>query len=497
MNANRKKILALLLAAIMLASATACGETENETTNTTDTTDVTPTGETEEAETEDPRLAISDDLPDTKFGGKDFTIVCSDWNSHLMYVEEMTGDVVDDAIYNRNFNVSERFDVNLIYDSLADYMTVSSTLKNSVISGDDNYQIAAYHIIQMGADMQNGTFLNLNDVPHINFDKPWWNNTTVNDLTYKGVTFFGVGYLDLSSVSTAYAIFYNKDMADKYALEDIYPIVEEGKWTKDKMKEMASVIYTDVNGDGTKDIEDMYGMGFDLMGGCDQFLWFFGKQICTRQDDGSIADTYYDEKLVDFMNWMYDYSYNTQSVYTEAAWNITSPLFGNGRALMVIGGIGYGLGLRDSDIDYAILPPPKWDEKQEDYISVAEGNSNGIAVIQTVQDLEMVGTVTEALTAEGWKYMLPAYYDTALKFKGTRDQQSVEILDMIVANTIYDFGYIFCGDSSATNPGFWTHKVLKNASPDITSHYESNRKAYENNLNKVFDAFENYTSTNS
>lgn len=491
MNVNRKKILALLLAALMLTSTTACGETENETTNATDTT---PTGETEETETTDPRLAISDELPDASFGDKDFTVLCYDWNSYLMYVEEMTGDVVDDAIFNRNFNVSERFDVNLIYESLDAYDTVSSTLKNSVMSGDDNYQIAAYHILKMGENMLNDVFLNLRDVPHINFDKPWWNDTTVNDLTYKGVTFFGVGYLDLSPVSTAYAIFYNKDIATKYDLEDIYPIVEEGKWTKDKMKEMASVIYTDVNGDGAKDIEDMYGMGFDLMGGCDQFLWFFGKQICTRQDDGSIADTYYDEKLVDFMNWMYDYSYNTQSVYTEAAWNISGSLFGNGKALMVIGGIGYGLGLRDSEIDYSILPPPKWDEKQDRYISVAEGNSNGIGVVQTVQDLEMVGTVTEALTAEGWKYMLPAYYDTALKFKGTRDQQSVDILDMIVANTIYDFGYIFCGGSSSTNPGFWTHKVLQKASPDITSYYESNKKAYENNLSKVLDSFENYNA---
>lgn len=492
MNANRKKILALLLAALMLASVTACGETVNETTNTTDTTNTT--GETEEAETTDPRLAVSDELPDTSFGDKDFTILCYDWNSYLMYVEEMTGDVVDDAIFNRNFNVAERFDVNLTYESLEAYDTVSTTLKNSVMSGDDNYQIAAYHILQMGEDVLSDVFLNLRDVPHINFDKPWWNDTTVNDLTYRDVTYFGVGYLDLSPVSTAYAIFYNKDIATKYTLEDIYPIVAEGKWTKDKMKEMASVIYTDVNGDGTKDIEDMYGMGFDLMGGCDQFLWFFGKQICTRQDDGSVVDTYYDEKLVDFMNWMYDYSYNTKTVYTEAAWNISGSLFSNSRALMIIGGIGYGLALRDSEIDYAILPPPKWDEEQDHYISVAEGNSNGIAVIQTVQDLEMVGTVTEALTAEGWKYMLPAYYDTALKFKGTRDQQSVDILDMIVANTIYDFGYIFCGGSSSTNPGFWTHKVLQKASPDITSHYESNKKAYENNLGKVLDAFKNYST---
>lgn len=491
---NRKKILSLLLAAILLSSATACGESQTETTTNDDTTEMV---ETEPEETEDARLSIADDLPDVQYDGNDFTILCYDWNSGYMYTEELTGDVVNDAIYNRNFTVSDRFDVSLVYDSIADYGTASATVKSSVMAGDDNYQIAAYHIIQMGQDILGDVFLNLANVPHINFDKPWWNDTTVNDLSYKGVSFLGVGYLDLASVSTCYAIFYNKDIASEYNLEDVYTIIDEGKWTKDKMKELASVIYKDVNGNGERDNEDMYGMGYDLNGGCDQFLWFFGKKICTKQEDGSIADTYYDEKLVDFMNWMYDYSCNTQAVYTEAAWNVGAPLFSNSRALMIVGGIGYGLGLRDSEIDYAILPPPKWDEAQENYTSVAEGNSNGIAVLQTVQDLEMVGVITEALTAEGWKTMLPAYYETALKFKGTRDEKSVELLDLIVSNTIYDFGYIFCGESSSSNPGFWTHKVLQTGSANIASQYESGRKNYESTLQKVFNKFEEYISSNS
>lgn len=489
---NRKKILSLLLAAILLSSATACGETHTETTTNDDTTEMV---ETEPEETVDARLSIADDLPDVQYNGSDFTVLCYDFTSWLMTVEELTGDVVDDAIFNRNFNVSERFDVQLQYESIVDYSTASDTLKNSVLAGDDNYQLAAYHIIRMGKDIVNNVFMNLNDVPYINFDKPWWNNTTVNDLTYKGVTFFGVGYLGLSNISSAYAIFYNQDIADAYNLEDIYTIVDEGKWTKDKMNELASIVQKDLNGDGLKDADDQFGMAYDLMGGCDQFLWFFGKQICTRQSDGSVKDTYYDEKLVDVLQWLYDFSCNNPAVYTEAAWGVSYNLFSSGHSMMGVCGIGTGLSLRDSDINYSILPPPKWDEDQENYISVAEGNSDGTAVVQTVQDVERAGVIAEALTAEGWKTMLPAYYETALKFKGTRDEKSIEILDMIVDNTIYDFGYIF-GGSSPANAGFYTHEVLKKGSPDIASHYTSNRNAYEGNLQKMFDAFESYISNN-
>ena len=93
--------------------------------------------------------------------------------------------------------------------------------------------------------------------------------------------------------------------------------------------------------------------------------------------------------------------------------------------------------------------------------------------------------------------MLPAYYETALKYKGTRDEKSVEILDMIVANVIFDFGYVFGGLSSATGAGFWIHKLLQQNSADITSHYEANKNNYRSTLDTAIAAFEAYLETNS
>lgn len=490
-----KKWTALLLLCAMLTSLAACGETVPDTgENTTDTT----AAETAAAETDpvDARLAIADDLPEKDYAGDRFAILNYGHTSWLMTVEELNGDVVNDAIYNRNADVSERFNVELVYETAADYGTASEMVRNSVTAGDDNYQLAAYHFIQMGKDLLSNTFLNLNDVPYINFEKPWWNNTTVNDLTYKGVTFIGIGNLGLSNTNSTYCLFYNKDLALEYGLEDVYTLVDEGKWTKDKMKEQASVAYKDVNGDGTKDTGDRYGMAFDLNGACDQFLWFFGKKIYTSQADGTYKDTYYDEKIVDIVNWLYDFSFTDNYTYTEASWNVSYPMFSAGNTLMVVQGIGGGLSYRDLDIDYAIIPAPKWDEAQEEYITVCDGSSDAIAVLQTVQDVEKAGILAEALSAEGWKTMLPAYYDTALKHKGTRDEKSVEILDMIVANCIYDFGYVFGGTSSSTGAGFWIHKIFQSGSPDITSFYESRKSAYTENLNSVITAYEEYLSLN-
>ena len=490
-----KRILCALLAGCMMLPLASCGNAPAETeTAEQDTAAVETEKETTE---EEARLALPDDLPEADYKGSDFTILCYGHTSWLMDREELDGDVVNDAIYNRNHNVAERFNTNIVYDSAADYTAASTAAKNAVTSGDDYYQLAAYHFIQMGSDLLSNTFMNMNDVPYINFEKPWWNDTTVNDMTYKGVTFMGVGFIGLSNVSSAYCLFYNQGLAAEYSLPDVFSFVDEGTWTKDKMKELAEVVQQDVNGDGVKDTGDRYGMAFDLNGACDQFLWFFGKKIYTRQDDGTYADTYYDEKLVDLITWLHDFSFNGSYTYTEKSWGVGGTMFSAGNTLMVVGGIGGGLSYRDLDIDYSIIPAPKWDEKQEKYITVSDGSSEAIAVMTTVQDVEKVGVLTEALTAEGWKTMLPAYYETALKYKGTRDEKSVEILDMIVANVIFDFGYVFGGLSSATGAGFWIHKLLQQNSADITSHYEANKNNYRSTLDTAIAAFEAYLETNS
>ena len=491
---NTKRFLCALLAALMIAPLASCGNAAESTADeTADTTAVETEKETTE---EEARLATPDDLPEKDYKGEDFTVLCYGHTSWLMTTEELNGDVVNDAIYNRNNNVSERFNSNIIYDVAADYGTASSTVRNAVAAGDDYYQVAAYHFVQMGADLLTNVFMNLNDVPYINFEKPWWNDTTVNDMTYKGVTFIGVGYIGLSNVNSAYCLFYNKGLAEEYSLPDVYQIVNEGKWTKDKMKEYAEVVHQDVNGDGTKDTGDRYGMAFDINGACDQFLWFFGKKIYTAQEDGSYKDTYYDEKLVDLVTWLYDFAFNGNHTYTEASWGVAYNMFSQGNTLMVVQGIGGGLSYRDLDLDYAIIPAPKWDETQDKYITVSDGSAESIAVVTTVQDVERAGIITEALSAEGWKTMLPAFYDTALKYKGTRDEESVKILDMIVENVIFDFGYVFGGTSSSTGAGFWIHKIFQSGSPDITSFYESRRQAFEDNLNKVIVAYEEYLKTN-
>ncbi len=142
------------------------------------------------------------------------------------------------------------------------------------------------------------------------------------------------------------------------------------------------------------------------------------------------------------------------------------------------------------EFDYGIIPYPKWDEAQPKYYTSVDGSHEGLVVLKSIQEHEFVGIISEALNAESWKRVVPAYYDISLKYKGARDEQSVAMLDLIVEGRIFDFGYVYGG----TSPAFWIQNLLELNSKDITSYYRKNFTPFSKNLERLLVSFDRYTS---
>ena len=116
----RKHILSLLLAAILLTSSLAgCGNGDSTKTNDNSgtNTDTTATVDTTPAETETTREQIEDNLPDKDYGGQTFTLFTRVKYEDSFMPEELTGEGVNDALYQRNATVSDRFNVKMQYVS--------------------------------------------------------------------------------------------------------------------------------------------------------------------------------------------------------------------------------------------------------------------------------------------------------------------------------------------------------------------------------------------
>ena len=141
------RIVALLLAVIMCGAIVACGKSGEESATTTAQStgmDTTATQETQPVD-DDPH-EISLGLPEDLFYNGDVVSVLH-WDSEKpeFSIEEITGSLVNDAIYQRNTNIEERLGVNLQFteqngsvDYMADYV---QAVQNAFQSGAKEYDI--------------------------------------------------------------------------------------------------------------------------------------------------------------------------------------------------------------------------------------------------------------------------------------------------------------------------------------------------------------------
>lgn len=487
---KQNRISASVLASLLVLCAVSCssgGQTEGQTEAGTDTVTTAAPAETEPFDALDARRLVDDGLEPADFGGKPFVILGRDIRENQYVMEQETGDVMDDAVYRRNAAVTERFNVTLTYEGRL-WDEQPTHLKNSVMAGDDAYQLYIGHVVAASGAVPDSIFGNWYSIPHIDFTKPWWSPSNLSEMTYDGKCFLAIGDLAQSAIANTYCIYFNKQLAAEYDLPDLYQTVLDGAWTIDTMTALSKEVYRDLNGSGTSDADDIHGFGIWLASPVNTFLWSFGEMICRQGEDGTMVLDYYNDKIVAVYEKLYRLIWDGNTTYTAEETECCQK-FINGKTVFLPEGFYFASGqLRSAEIDYGILPYPKWDEAQTSYRTMIDGSHEILAVPSTVADPAFVGTVTEALNAESYKNTVPAYYDLVLKTKGTRDEESVSIIDMITNGRVFDFGYVFGSDG----PAFWPQQLMSKKNADITSYYEKNRKRFELKIEKIFDYFENW-----
>ena len=92
------------------------------------------------------------------------------------------------------------------------------------------------------------------------------------------------------------------------------------------------------------------------------------------------------------------------------------------------------------------------------------------------------------------KIVLPAYYETGLKVKYTRDNESAQMIDIIHDNI--GNGFVLAYDD-ALNCIFMKNVFyvpLSNKNTNFASAYKSNEKPAQKKLDKMIDTFLNATT---
>ena len=167
--------------------------------------------------------------------------------------------------------------------------------------------------------------------------------------------------------------------------------------------------------------------------------------------------------------------------------------FKNGQAML----LGYNMSgiityLRDMKDDYGIIPMPKYDENQSEYLTYGSPwGPCGVAVPVTVSNERsgMVGTAMEMMAYLSYTTVGTEMYDVTLKEKVSRDEKSKEMLDMIYRDIIFDLN----GIHNFGNTGTTLRSCAIGAKENFASSYASALKKAETDLEKLLDQYRSIT----
>lgn len=489
-----KHLTAAALLLVTLLGAASCGSSGDSGTVTEATQPTTDAvQETETAETR-----LYDNVPDKDFGGKTFDILTAgNWNNEWTEIydfqaEEENGEPINDAVFHRNLAIEERFNVDIVEinnmgNDKGGTGKGSKFIEKSVMASDLAYDASLMGAYDVSTLSYNNYLLDLaSEVPNIDLTQPWWDQKANSDLAMRGKMYYTTGDISTIDNDCTFCILFNKNLLNTYDMEDPYQLVRDGKWTLDKFIEMASQVSQDLNGDSKYDENDLYGFCIwqDSMMG---MVNAAGEKFCTINAQGDLELTLNTERsqnmIERYMELAFDRSL-AYSIYHNP--DVIETMFANDQVLFYSRYLCIIKKYRDMDTDFGILPYPKYDEAQDAYYhTVAPYGCSFICVPAVVEDVEMTGSVLEAMACESMYTVTPAYYDITLEGKQLRDNESSEMLDIILGSRVFDLGQFY-------QVGTYNEQIMnlfRNNKKEFVSMCEKFEKKANNDLNKINTAF--------
>ncbi len=490
------KATSFVLALMLVIPSIACSEPQEAAPDTTAAVPVT------EAETETGRAQTPDNLPaDLDFGGETVPVYLLDnWGQKPFITgpEELTGEIVDDAILARNMSVMERLNIVLRYEPVAgDLGSSTNDIRKFVTAGEDAYDIVVAPQYSMVSLAASGFFINTLTLEYLDFDMPWWWNNYMNELSIGYDTrFFLVGDFFMNMLLGTRILYFNKNLYTDYfgETDELYDTVLTGKWTLDRMKTLIDGSYADLNGNSEADADDRFGfVTYGAFSSTDAFAFGTDVKLTTRDEEGIVMlnaegnerAAVLLEKLLGIFwcqgSWIYD--------HTKHEGDVNILKFTAGESLF-LGNSSFNeaSALRDMKDDFGVVPYPKYDESQEDYRSLVHDAYNLGIIPVTCGSSDIVGAVVEALCAETYRTVINPYYETALKIKYTRDELSSKVIDIVhdSVNTEFAFAYY----SLLGSLGSIYRELISGKKTEFASQAAKYMPAAEKALDKLIAAYE-------
>ncbi len=444
-------LLSLLMVFLIFSGCGQAGSDGHETEGRSD-------GSQSSTETEkelDTRIQPS--LPERTFNGEE--IHCLHWtlgeggpgeNGWIPWeeiaIDTMTGDVVGDAVYERNHYVEEKYKVLITTEYAVSNTELPNKVKLAYNTGDDDFDFIVQRSNDISSLWTNEYFYNLrgDDTPYLDLEKPWWNQDSLKAFTFGNVTQFASSELLVLDKSETGVVFFSTVLRDNLGLDNFYDLVTDGQWTWEALIRNAEICENDLDGDLIMTAADQYGTCGNRTVGSFMFVGA-GRKFADINSTGHFFTEVGSEDSIDLMAEIHETviyeSFHALSDRIED-FRLTNKFMDN-----QIGFLFYSVKLantlRNMETNYGILPIPKYDEYQPRYYDLISAHGDSLLAIPVSNRTpEITSFVLEAMTAESYYTVYPAFFDVVMMGRCTREPESRDMLEIIFKSRTYDVGLI-------------------------------------------------------
>ena len=497
----KRKYTSMMLLASMLILCVSCGSDAGEPSG----------GETaagdETTTSEETTGRYDPGLPDADFGGYEFTFavrgeegVQYHWNGTDIVADEQNGDILNDAVYERNNYLRDKYNVKIAAKFCGGTSTstsgseMSKVISSSIMSGDADFDAILTSPYDSVGYVMNEYVTDLSKINNMDLTREWWDQNVTRDLSFGSKVYMASGDISYIDNKATHVMVFDKQLVDEYDIDDPYEDVRSGKWTLDKFFANCDKVTADLNGDNVFSKEDRFGYAY-WQDAAFAFIYSTGNSFGEIRN-GEPELTLYSERMVD--SWQKLISF----IKTDSAFSILDNLkqfednnadsaldymLSGHHALYGFTSVSVVLQLRSSDADFGIIPHPKFDEAQKNYIVSPHSYGNTLLTVPvTTRDPDRTGFILEAFSAKSAEIVTPAFYDKTLIGKSTRDDESAEMLELIFSSKKYDIGNFFAwGDLTNKVMTAWNKK-----NENIASVYQGAEAKALADIDKIKELFE-------
>ena len=510
-HTNAIRIVALLLAMLMLACMVACsdngdsGKTPADTTtaaanpdNPSDNNGDTPADTTTVAE-DTTSGELKPELPEVSYAGKTITFLereIENGNNVNTFFTEIYSDIslaetISNATYNRNLAVMDKYGIE-IASRVELNANIANVFTSSADAGDKICDVLHANGATTMSLANKGYLRDMNTLEYVNYDNPWWMGMVMDTSSIGGKNAFAIGDTNIHAFTAVSAVYFNKQLVVDLGLDSIYGLVNDGKWTIDKMYEYCQAAVAELDGDNVMTKEDRYGMIFNNYAWA-PFFYGSGLTIVEKDADDIPMLNLQNETIVNTLSKVMDFLADDK-VQACSAWiSMDGGMeagFQAGHSMFYCQLMYTTMFLRQGDLEFGILPTPKYDEAQDDYYSYIHNKSSYTAVPKINQDLEMTGIILEDMAYHSYKIVRPDFFDILLDGKVARDEESAEMLDIVYKNMYVCLLQPMGGVGLSTDSTMRAFITSKSGSSSIASTFKRSEAMWKKTLAQITEAFE-------